>query len=345
MLSEKKIRLLYNLSLWIPLITAFIYIVPVCVIGGSIIHDYNNEVFLNYLEESVIYYQSAISCLIICLPTLIDSIISKLPQFIVKYIYVDDHFTLKATDEMTVIRLTHNERLIFVIGVAILSLPGFLTQSSLRVHGSLISGSFNDVALLLTTSPIVGFLSRCERKIFTPWLSFLINIILSIGCALHANGSFVMSYPDAWNITALLAAALSTLAGLISIILFTKFFIRDWNMLKWFRNRYDTVNRCCFFTNQISNSTVITDQSSVQVSIINILTPDESFRRNVVTAHIFAAILNFIANMVHWSIMNPIDGNAVFNFMYVGMATIVIIIEITIRKNEENKNLVSKFIL
>lgn len=277
------------------------------------------------VQNSYFYRESSIATLILIIPTSMDIILDVL-LMIANTIAARKNKTVKKPDApIVIVRLTVLERSLFVLGVAMQSLVVFvpLGADSLII----LYHCTSNCSTVLMLCPILMFLERCT----TTWNSYStisVALFTAVGAAL--NSASYCSESGSQEAKGLYFAG--------SIFLIAAALI------------YILISSICasFYVKQKTKAKAFTRQESSSLGGLKkeIKIVDEMYENYIPAAHIFSGIMFVILNAT-WNRFKA-DSGLIFgqiNYVLIGIATWVLVVEFRIRKNEVERGLVSNFFL
>ena len=173
-----------------------------------------------------LFNQAAISPLMICVLPAMDVLIDLLPGH---WFFFTERTVVDSKDMPDVVRLTVQERVLFIIGLLAMSEVVFpaVVHSGNQAN---IFFCFENVSTIFTILPIISFLCRTS-SVFTPLNTILISLIVCIGSLISSCG--IIFPATATNEITLLSTVvcglMDTAAGLFFIICcisMTKYFMQ-----------------------------------------------------------------------------------------------------------------------
>lgn len=147
-----------------------------------------------------------------------------IPAMIATLIFPDDKGPKKLADSK-VVRLTEVERLLFIIGIFLHSCASFMPSSTEFAQRRLVYKCTNLASILLLLVPIVVFLERTTLT-FTPWRTFFITFVATMSFVLTTLAIFFFSDLEVTNNLSKAGFALSTMSGLMYLLLIGVCFVK-----------------------------------------------------------------------------------------------------------------------
>ena len=252
-------------------------------------------------------------------------IILDLPAHVLSFLYRDASAPRKNIDSPVVIRLSDIERFLFILGMAAQSAICLLPfNSDVAKVGSLYHCSTN-FSLLLLMGPIVVFLGRCTTT-FTPNRVFAIVLLQNIGICILTTSYYYSPGSILQRRLALTGLSIATTSASIYFLLVLACFIchcmtevRLSIPRQYFTRHFFTLLR----RGRVNSS----DPERVASDLYAEYTP---------ALHMFASLIFLFCSQQ----ITPLNYSVTF---FVGLAaeTMVLIIELRIRKKEANRGLVS----
>jgi len=182
--------------------------------------------YISSYNSIPLFNQAAISPLMICVLPAMDVLIDLLP---VNWFFFAERTVVDSKDMPDVVRLTAQERVLFIIGLLSMSEVVFpaVVNSGNQAN---IFFCFENVSTIFTILPIISFLCRTSSA-FTPLNSFLISLLVCIG-SLISSCAITLPATSTNQITLLsrvVCGLMDTAAGLFFIVCcisMTKYFMQ-----------------------------------------------------------------------------------------------------------------------
>ena len=132
------------------------------------------------LQSNLQSFGTAIACVVVCVPSFIDTLLDMLPSNIFSFCYNDRRPVLKLR-KAEIIRMTHFERILFIVGIWMIPAAEFQNafigdQFSVAWSSRLVV-SFNSGSTILIFTSFLLFSYRMST-FFTPISSLIISILL-----------------------------------------------------------------------------------------------------------------------------------------------------------------------
>ena len=139
--------------------------------------------YISSYNSIPLFNQAAISPLMICVLPAMDVLIDLLP---VHWFFFTERTVVDSKDMPDVVRLTVQERVLFIIGLLCMSEVVFpaVVHSGNQAN---IFFCFENVSTILTILPIISFLCRTS-SVFTPTNTIIISLIVCIGSLISSCG-------------------------------------------------------------------------------------------------------------------------------------------------------------
>lgn len=275
----------------------------------------------NGVEGSYFYRESSIATLILIIPTSMDIVLDVL-LMIANTIAARSNKAVKKLDApIVLVRLTGLERSLFVLGVAVQCLVAFIPMDATCLI--ILYHSTSNCSTVLTLCPILMFLDRCT----TTWNSYStvsVALFTAVGATLN-SASYCSNYGSSASKGLYFAGSIFYIAAALIYIL---------------------ISSLCasFYVKQKTKAKAFTRQETSSLGglkkEINIV--DEMYENYIPAAHIFSGIMFVILNAT-WNRFTA-DSGLIFgqiNYVLIGIATWVLVVEFRIRKNEVERGLVS----
>jgi hypothetical protein len=275
------------------------------------------------LRNSSFYRESSISTLFLIIPTSMD-ILLDLSLLIAKNLTVNKVGNIKKPHApIIIVRLTVIERSLFVVGVAMQCLVNFAPEDANYLL--LLYHCASNCSTVLTICPILMFLERCTTS-WTSATTMTVAVFTVIGATLNST-SYCLQRDSA-------TAKNLYFASSIFFILASMVYV---------------------FVSSICASCYVLQKSPMQSSIgvraglslqgglkKEIKVVDEMYENYIPAAHIFSGIMFVILNAT-WNRFTKDNGTTFgqINYVLIGIATWVLVVEFRIRKNEVERGLVS----
>lgn len=160
---------------------------------SAIVHDDDNgadftaTLFKKALMNRTDYAASSIATLVIVIPTLVDILIdSLLMSYRWVYFVKADNILLKPKTNEKIFRLSLIEKSVFIIGIALFSIPSFVGTELSDNHLFLLYWCTSSCAGTLITTPLAIFLERTTET-WTPSRLFAYLFGINVGFPLCAS--------------------------------------------------------------------------------------------------------------------------------------------------------------
>ena len=273
------------------------------------------------VRNSYEYRVSAVGTLILIVPTSMDIILDLIFIFL-NHIAAKYSITLKKpTIPIIIVRLTVIERSLFVLGVAMQCVVA-LTPSDAR-NLLILYRCANNCSTVLTISPILMFLQRCTVT-YSSMVTVSVALSTALGAAINSMSYCYNPNSDESRRTFFIGGAFYKIAAIIYILV--------------------CVLCISIYLNQKSRETLhkrsgLHPQGGLKKEIKVV---DEMYENYIPAAHIFSGIMFVILNAT-WSEFKEDSGIDAMriNYILIGIATWVLVVEFRIRKNEVERGLVS----
>jgi hypothetical protein len=276
------------------------------------------------VHGSYFYRESSIATLILIIPTSMDIVLDVL-LMIANTIAARSNKAVKKPDApIVLVRLTGLERSLFVLGVAMQCLVAFVPMDADCLI--ILYHCTSNCSTVLTLCPILMFLERCT----TTW-----NFYSTISVALFTAVGATLNSTSYCCTDGSLAAKGLYFAGSIFFIAAALIYI--------------LISSLCasFYVKQKTRAKALTRQETSSLGGLKkeIKIVDEMYENYIPAAHIFSGIMFVILNAT-WNRFTA-DSGVIFgqiNYVLIGIATWVLVVEFRIRKNEVERGLVSIYI-
>jgi hypothetical protein len=275
------------------------------------------------LRNSFFYRESSISTLFLIIPTTMD-ILLDLSLLIAKNLTVNKIGNIKKPHApIIIVRLTVIERSLFVVGVAMQCLVNFAPVDANYLL--LLYHCASNCSTVLTICPILMFLERCTTS-WTSATTMTVAVFTVLGATLNSTSYCLQRDSVAEKKLYFASSIFFILASMVYV-----------------------------FVSCICASYYILQKSPMQSSIgvraglslqgglkKEIKVVDEMYENYIPAAHIFSGIMFVILNAT-WNRFTKDNGKTFgqINYVLIGIATWVLVVEFRIRKNEVERGLVS----
>ena len=243
--------------------------------------------YISSYNSIPLFNQAAISPLMICVLPAMDLLIDLLP---VHWLFFAERTVVDSKDMPDVVRLTAQERVLFIFGLLSMSEVVFpaVVNSGNQAN---IFFCFENVSTILTILPIISFLCRTS-SVFTPLNTILISLIVCIGSLISSYGITIpaTSTKQIALVSTVVCGMMDTAAGLFFIsccISMTKYFMQARPRLS-------------------DNRIGWKDKEEIN---------EERFRTFVVASHMFTTLVELILNGV-WYWYNGSTAKQLGNHQY-----------------------------
>lgn len=274
------------------------------------------------LRNSFFYHKSSVSTLFLIIPTSMD-ILLDLSLLIAKNLTVNKIGNIKKPHApIIIVRLTVIERFLFVVGVAMQCLVGFAPANA--DYLLLLYHCASNCSTVLTICPILMFLERCTTS-WTSATTISVAVLTVIGAILNSCSYCLQSDSATAKNLYFASSIFFILACLV----------------------YVFVSSICasFYIMQKSPMQSLIGQKSglklrgglkKEIKVV-----DEMYENYIPAAHIFSGIMFVVLNAT-WNRFTADNGTIYgqVNYVLIGIATWVLVVEFRIRKNEVERGLV-----
>ena len=295
---------------------------PTTELGGINDDGVLQYVYSKELLTDVYNVAGAVASIVICIPAVADTFIDAMPFYIIDQLYKDDRHRIKPVSN-EILRFTHFERFLFVVGIVInpLLILYIAANPPTNYSSNHIPYRMFERELLITkllgdcyvVAPVMMLLSRLST-VWSPSFAFSIQLLLSIGTVFSLRKGAppctltTANYKIGDNVGHISALILGFLGVVASLAVYCREFVLT------YKNR-DTVS------------------SSSQVAM------DKKFRGAVIGAHITIFLLELCTFLSRIIFVPERNAHAKTRFGTFSIALLVFVVESRIRVNEINRSL------
>lgn len=321
--------LTFRVNLVICIFGAFLSFIPFM---QGIVDGEENQLFLDELMASRFYRDSAISTLLITIPSGVDAVIdivSDLFGLVVKSARkeVISSSVKHLCGKTSAVRLSPYERLGFVIGIASLSIFALATPAEGYEYKSVaLYYSLTNFSTILSICPIIFFLDRCT-KLWTPLRSFLVIFFINVGSVIGSVSYCFAINSDEYYVLSMVASA-SIAAATLVLAIVCCWCVRDFLIY---------INR--------SRKTAFDKESwtkFLQKSLSQSHSSSDFYKHYIPEIHTFALIAICVTNVAWYFVIDDVViVTSTFMCIQTAVAVVVFVVEIRVRQNDVLRGLVS----
>ena len=290
--------------------------------------DYVGDDYLTTWSQSIVSREASLNCFVITIVPAIDLLMEWMNDSARwRFLRLFSKDKNKSTPpnsnggamvdaDLNSIRMTLVERTIFIIGIILtggcLSFPAVYESPDMDV----IYYSFTDISTILTITPLIIFLSRVSPTC-TPVKAVAV-CVFACGCpVLHAISTILQNVDDVINLNLAFPISMIIATGLFFLIAVQAIFAK-WT--RWQQRQQRGI-----------------DHPMESKSILN-----DGFRMSVILMYVCVLLSLLIVNSA-WYYLPPlsVQGIASYTYTYIGIATLVFILELRVRKVEFQSALIA----
>jgi hypothetical protein len=148
---------------------------------------YYDPILRDTVETNPLYLETSLATFVIVCPTMVDCLLDLVDEFWKWW----PHRGHKSFHQMkkSVAHMSVTERLLFIFGMMCALIP-ISPQFRVEGHVELAYISFSSVNCQSCISPIMAFLCRCNRKVWSPDKAFIVILAVNAASAVQSVASF-----------------------------------------------------------------------------------------------------------------------------------------------------------
>lgn len=298
----------------------------------GIVAGEDNEMFLDELMASQFYRDASLSTLLITIPSGVDAVVDialDSMEFLTNYSRqnIISSSVKHLSSKGSTLRLSPMERLLFVVGIASLSIFTLVTPAEGYSYDSIaLYYSLTNFSTILSICPIVLFLERCT-KLWTPLRSFLVILFVNIGSVMGSiSYCFAINSNEYYVLSMTASAAIAAATCVLAVV--CCWCVQDFIIY------LDRCRKTAF------------NKESWMIYVHRIFSQprgsSDFYKHYIPEIHTFTLIAMCVTNVAWYFIIDDVVHiTSTFMCIQSGVAVVVFVVEIRIRQNEVLRGLVS----